>query len=82
MRTISDRELRKNTAGILRRVEAGETVRITVRGRAVAMLTPATAMRCTFVNREEVLQLLARAPLDRKVSADVRGVVAATIEEL
>lgn len=40
MATIPQRELRNDTAGVLRRVEAGETVRITSNGRPVADLVP------------------------------------------
>lgn len=38
---VPQRELRNDTAGVLRRVEAGERVRITVHGRPVAELVPA-----------------------------------------
>jgi prevent-host-death family protein len=38
---VPQRELRNNTAGVLRRVEAGERVRITVHGHPVAELVPA-----------------------------------------
>jgi prevent-host-death family protein len=34
------RELRNDVSRVLRRVEAGERLRVTVRGRAVAQLTP------------------------------------------
>lgn len=37
---LPQRELRNDAGGVLRRVEAGETFRITVRGRAVAELRP------------------------------------------
>ena len=37
---VATRELRNDTAGVLRRVEAGESVVITVRGKAVADLVP------------------------------------------
>lgn len=38
---IPQRELRNNTASLLRRVEAGERLRITVHGHPVAELVPA-----------------------------------------
>jgi prevent-host-death family protein len=38
---VPQRELRNDTAAVLRRVEAGERVRITVHGRPVAELVPA-----------------------------------------
>jgi prevent-host-death family protein len=37
---VSVRELRQNLSVYLRRVEAGEALRVTTRGRPVAMLTP------------------------------------------
>jgi prevent-host-death family protein len=37
---IPQRELRNDTAGLLRRVEAGERLRITVHGHPVAELVP------------------------------------------
>jgi prevent-host-death family protein len=40
MATIPQRELRNETAAVLRRVEAGETLRITSNGRPVADLVP------------------------------------------
>ena len=40
MATVPQRELRNNTAEVLRRVERGERVRITVHGHPVADLVP------------------------------------------
>jgi prevent-host-death family protein len=37
---IPARDLRNNVSGVLRRVEAGERVRVTVSGRPVAQLGP------------------------------------------
>lgn len=37
---VPQRELRNNTAGLLRRVDAGERLRITVHGHPVAELVP------------------------------------------
>jgi prevent-host-death family protein len=73
MRTISQRELRNHVSRVLRQVEAGERMRITVDTRPVADLVPIAGVRRTFVPKDEVLRLLARAPLDRKFSRDIRG---------
>jgi prevent-host-death family protein len=54
MATIPQRELRNDTAGVLRRVEAGETVRITSNGRAVADLVP-VERAATFIPLAEVV---------------------------
>ncbi len=42
---IASRELRNDTRGVLRRVEAGEQLVITVDGRPVAMLGPLSSRR-------------------------------------
>jgi prevent-host-death family protein len=54
MATIPQRELRNDTAGVLRRVEAGETVRITSNGRPVADLVP-VERDATYVALAEVV---------------------------
>ena len=82
MKTIPQRELRNRVSRVLRQVEAGERMRITVDGRPVADLVPIGGVRRTFVPMDEVLRLLARAPLDRKFSRDIEGAAGATIEEL
>lgn len=43
MTTAGVRELRQNASELLRRVEAGESIEITDRGRPVAVLVPLTA---------------------------------------
>lgn len=42
MREVGVRELKNGLSGFLRSVERGEVVRITVRGRAIADLVPAS----------------------------------------
>ena len=44
MASVGVRELRQRASELLRRVEAGETIEITDRGRPVAALTPLPAM--------------------------------------
>jgi len=46
------RELRDNTRGLLDRVEAGETITVTIDGRPVAVLQP-TGSRPRWLAREE-----------------------------
>ncbi len=43
MASVGIRELRQRASEVLRRVEAGETIEITDRGRPVAVLTPVTS---------------------------------------
>ena len=54
MATIPQRELRNDTAAVLRRVEAGETVRITSNGRPVADLVP-VERAATYVSLTDVV---------------------------
>jgi prevent-host-death family protein len=58
---VASRELRNDTRGLLRRVEAGEDVVITVDGRRVAVLRPVGARprwiaRADFVHRFDARQ--------------------------
>ena len=46
--TVGVRELRKDASGVLRRVEAGESVVVTVHGRPVADLVPHSETRPTW----------------------------------
>lgn len=74
MKTIPQRELRNNIARVLREVEAGEHIRITVNGRPVADLVPVEeGYPRTFVPIELVEKMLREAPLDRDFMRDVRG---------
>jgi len=82
VRTIPQRELRNNIARVLREVEAGERVRVTVDGRPVADLVPIEGGRRPFVPRDEIARLLSRDPLDSGFACDVDAVVGATIDEL
>jgi len=49
--TIAHRELRDNTASILRRVQAGETFEIANNGEPVALLSPAGGERLALLQR-------------------------------
>ena len=81
MKTIPQRELRNRVSKVLREVEAGERMRITVDGRPVADLIPLAGVRRTFVPRDDVEMLLRRAPLDRNFVRHI-ATVGATIDEL
>jgi prevent-host-death family protein len=82
MKTIPQRELRNNVGRVLREVEAGARLRITVDGRPVADLVPTRDDVRTFVSRADITRLLARAPLDHGFAQDVAPLTDATIDEL
>lgn len=59
---VPQRELRNNTASLLRRVEAGEQLRITVHGHPVAELVPIDRAQ-QFVPFDELVKELRGAML-------------------
>jgi prevent-host-death family protein len=60
---VGVRELRQNLSKYLRRVSAGETLRVTERGRPVALLAPLPE-EATALDRLAASGRLARARLD------------------
>ena len=82
MRTIPQRELRNQIGRVLREVEAGERVRITVAGRPVADLVPIGSGPRRFVPAAEVDRLLREAPLDPGFARDVDEALDQTIDDL
>lgn len=64
MADIAARELRNRTADVLRRVEAGESVTITSRGRPVAKLVPLDEPAKAPLTREELIRILQRSQAD------------------
>jgi prevent-host-death family protein len=81
MREIPQRELRNNVSAVLREVESGTSLRVTVRGRPVADIVPVAA-RKQGLSRDEVLRILVEAPLDAGFAADLDAAAGATIDEL
>jgi prevent-host-death family protein len=76
---VSVRELRNQTAQVLRRVEAGEHLTVTVDRRPVAELVPLPT-RATWVPRERVLASLVQA--DSGLTEQLNEVLGDTIENL
>jgi prevent-host-death family protein len=80
-REIPQRELRNDIAKVLRKVEAGQRLRVTVRGRPVADLVPVSGAR-RFAPRWEFERILTEDPLDPGFAEDVRGALSSTVDEL
>lgn len=76
---VSVRELRNHTADVLRRVEAGERVRVTVDRRPVAELTP-LPRREVWVPRGRVVAALVQA--DAALRHELAEALADTVDEL
>lgn len=75
-RVIAQRELRNNIGAVLRDAEAGVRFTITVRGRPVATLGPATdaAAPRTDVDARAIADLLERTPVDEGFGAELEQV--------
>ena len=76
---VSVRELRNHTADVLRRVEAGERLRVTVDRRPVAELVP-LPQRSTWVPRQRVIDALVQA--DSGLQAQLDEALPDRIDEL
>lgn len=82
MTEIATRELRNNTADVLRRVEAGEPVTITSRGRPVAEITPVRAARRRPISRAELTRRLSHAQADSGLREDLALLAGDTTDDL
>jgi len=79
---IATRELRNDTAGVLRRVEAGEEVIITVNGKPVAQLTPIVAGERQWLPRRELASRLRVLQADPGLRDDLRRLAGETTDDL
>jgi prevent-host-death family protein len=70
MATIPQKELRNNVSDVLRRAERGERITITVAGRPVAELGPASRRR--WVQPHELAEVFASPP-DPTLDRDLRA---------
>ncbi len=64
MTRVAARELRKDTASVLRRVRAGEEVVITVRGEPVAQIVALTPGQRRWMPRDELVEILRTSQAD------------------
>jgi prevent-host-death family protein len=78
---VASRELRNDTRGLLRRVEAGEEVFITVDGRRVAVLQP-VGSRPRWLARAEFMARLSGRQADPSLAEDLRELAPDTTDDL
>ncbi len=76
---VSVRELRNRTAEVLRRVESGERLRVTVDRRPVAELVP-LASRTAWVPRQRAVEALVQA--DSALREELAEALPDTVDEL
>jgi prevent-host-death family protein len=75
----SSRDLRNHTADLLRRVEAGERIRINVNRRPVAELVPLG--RPQWASGAALERVLREAPADRGLLDDLEAIRQQTVTE-
>jgi prevent-host-death family protein len=81
MAEVASRELRNDTRGLLRRVEAGEDVVITVDGRRVAVLRP-VGSRPRWIARGDFVHRFSGRQADPALAEDLRALAPDTTDEL
>jgi prevent-host-death family protein len=81
MADVPARDLRNQVSRILRRVQAGERLRITVSGRPVAELAP-LGRKPRSMRADEFWPALSRAQADPQLSADLRAAVPETTDDV
>jgi prevent-host-death family protein len=82
MAVVASRELRNDTAGLLRRVQAGEDVVITVNGQPVAQLTALRVTRRRWLPRAELEARLHHAQADPGLRDDLARLAGDTTDDL
>ena len=78
MADVSSRDLRNHTADVLRRVEAGERVRISVNRRPVAELVPLDRPR--WASGAAIERILHDAPADTALLDDLAAIRGQVVE--
>jgi antitoxin (DNA-binding transcriptional repressor) of toxin-antitoxin stability system len=71
MTRVASRELRNDTAGVLRRAASGESIEITVNGEAVAQLSQLGRERSHWTPRADFVAKLSRIQADPGLTEDL-----------
>jgi prevent-host-death family protein len=79
---IASRELRNDTAGVLRRVQAGEEIVITVNGKPAARLVPLPRGGRHWISRAALARRLAGAQADPGLREDLARLAGETTDDL
>lgn len=81
MAEVASRALRNQTRAVLRRVEAGEDVTITVDGRPVAVLRPVSA-RSRWISGGELARRLGTAQADPGLTRELAELAPGTTDDV
>jgi prevent-host-death family protein len=79
---VASRELRNNTADLLRRVKAGEQIVVTTRGKPVASLVPFESSSRRWMPRAELIGRLSHAQADAGLRDDLARLAGDTTDDL
>lgn len=71
MITVASRELRNHTADVLKKVEDGSVVAITVHGKVVAELSPPRQQRQAFLTKTDLRAIFANSLADAGLRDDL-----------
>jgi prevent-host-death family protein len=82
MVTVATRDLRNDTASVLRRVEAGEEIIITVNGKPVAQLVPLPSPGRRWVSRADLARRLRSSQADPGLRRDLARLAGETTDDL
>lgn len=77
---VASRELRNDTAGVLRRAASGESVEITVNGEPVAELVPLRSRRSQWTAKTALLERLMGSQGDPELREELRALSGDTDE--
>jgi len=81
MAQVASRQLRNETRAVLERVDAGESVTITVAGRAVAELVPLT-WSDRWMRRDDFVALLRGRQADQGLRRDLDELAGETTDDV
>ena len=77
---VASRELRNDTAGVLRRAAAGESVQITVNGEPVAELGPLRSRRSHWTSSSLLIERLTQTQADPRLGDELKALSGGTDE--
>lgn len=82
MDTVPSRELRNNTADVLRKIENGAHLTVTINGKPVAELSPVSSRRQPSISRGDFAASLTGAQADPGLRGDLKQLAGDTTEDL
>jgi prevent-host-death family protein len=80
--SVASRDLRNDTAGVLRRVQSGEHLTITQNGRPVAELVPLRRTGRSWIARRDLVARLRTAQADPSLRDDLAALAGDTTDDL